>query len=101
MTSVDPNFNFLCGRPHGTGPPVHMRPPEPDPLPLLVDVRNGWPQTSHEGYLEAKGVQWTQRYASWRCRMWEKMNARSACLATTRIPIIMRKFPGEEFKQEI
>ena len=29
------NFNFLCGRPHGAGPPppVHMRPPEPDPLP--------------------------------------------------------------------
>src|SRR6218665_934422 len=33
MTSVDSNFNFLCGRPHGAGPPVHMRPPEPDPLP--------------------------------------------------------------------
>src|SRR6218665_3412455 len=35
MTSVDSNFNFLCGRPHGDGPPppVHMRPPEPDPLP--------------------------------------------------------------------
>ena len=32
MTSVD--SNFLCGRPHGAGPPppVHMRPPEPDPL---------------------------------------------------------------------
>jgi len=25
------NFNFVCGRPHGDGPPVHMRPPEPDP----------------------------------------------------------------------
>src|SRR6218665_78321 len=24
-------------------PPVHMRPPEPDPLPLRVDVINGWP----------------------------------------------------------
>ena len=35
MRSVDSNFNFLCGRPHGTGPPppVHMRPPEPDPPP--------------------------------------------------------------------
>src|SRR6218665_76447 len=29
MTSVDSNFNFLCGRP-----------PEPDPL--RVDVINGW-----------------------------------------------------------
>src|SRR6218665_2246400 len=28
MTTVDSNFNFLCGRPHGAGPPppVHMRP---------------------------------------------------------------------------
>src|SRR6218665_676800 len=45
MTSVDSNFNFLCGRPHGLDPPppVHMRPPEPDPLPLRVDVINGWP----------------------------------------------------------
>ena len=33
MTSVDSNFNFLCGRPHGAGPPAHMRPPEPDPSP--------------------------------------------------------------------
>src|SRR6218665_2329511 len=43
MTSVDSNFNFLCGRPHGAGPPlpIHMRPPEPDPL--CVDVINGWP----------------------------------------------------------
>ena len=48
MTSVDSNFNFLCGRPHGAGPPpVHMRPPEPDPLPSLrVDVINGWPLNS-------------------------------------------------------
>src|SRR6218665_3776953 len=45
MTSVDSNFNFLCGRPQGAGPlpPVHMRPPEPDPSPLRVDVINGWP----------------------------------------------------------
>src|SRR6218665_2614073 len=45
MTSVDSNFNFLCGRPHGAGPlpPVHMRPPEPDPSPLRVDVISRWP----------------------------------------------------------
>ena len=30
---MDSNFNFLCGRPHVAGPPVHMRPPEADPLP--------------------------------------------------------------------
>jgi len=29
MTSVDSNFNFLCGRPHGLDP--LPRPPEPDP----------------------------------------------------------------------
>src|SRR6218665_266672 len=35
MTSVDSNFNFLCGHPHRAGPPspIHMRPPEPDLLP--------------------------------------------------------------------
>ena len=35
MASVDSNFNFLCGRPHGAwlSLPVHMRPPEPDPPP--------------------------------------------------------------------
>jgi len=46
MRSVDSNFNFLCGRPHGAGSPslVHMRQPEPDPL--LVDVINGWPHTA-------------------------------------------------------
>src|SRR6218665_264833 len=45
MTSVDSNFNFLCGRPHGgwTPSPVHMRPHWHDPLPLRVDVINGWP----------------------------------------------------------
>jgi len=45
MTSVDSNFNFVCGRPHGAGPPplVHMRPPEPAPSPNRVDVINGWP----------------------------------------------------------
>jgi len=32
MTSVDSNFNFLCGRPHGAGP-LPPRPPEPDPPP--------------------------------------------------------------------
>jgi len=41
MTSVDSNFNFLCGRPYGAYPPVHMRPPEPGPL--RVDVIYGWP----------------------------------------------------------
>ena len=43
MTSMDSNFNFLCGRPNGAGPPAHMRPPEPDLLPLRVDVISGWP----------------------------------------------------------
>src|SRR6218665_986530 len=43
MTSMDSNFNFLCGRPHGAGPPplVHMHPPEPDPLPPLCG-RHKW-----------------------------------------------------------
>src|SRR6218665_304157 len=52
MTSVDSNFNFQCGRPHGAGPPppVHMRPPEPDPpYPLRVDVINGWPLIGTNG----------------------------------------------------
>src|SRR6218665_3676167 len=48
MTSVDSNFNFLCGRPHGAGPPppttcVHL---SLTPSPLRVDVINGWPLTS-------------------------------------------------------
>src|SRR6218665_2376946 len=43
MSSVDSNFNFLCGRPHGAGPPppstcVHL-----SLTPLRVDVINGWP----------------------------------------------------------
>src|SRR6218665_614768 len=35
MTSVDSNFNFLFGRPHGAGypSPINMRPPEPHPSP--------------------------------------------------------------------
>ena len=37
--------NFVCGRPHGAvpllRPPVHMNPPQPDPL--CVNVINGWP----------------------------------------------------------
>jgi len=41
MTSVDSNFNFLCGRPHGAYPPVRMRPPEPDTLPPLCG-RHKW-----------------------------------------------------------
>ena len=46
MTSVDSNFNFLCGRPHGAGPPppVHL---SQTPSPLRVDVINGWPLTKH------------------------------------------------------
>src|SRR6218665_3588754 len=42
MSSVDSNFKFLCGRPHGAGPPfpVHL---SLTPLPLRVDVINGWP----------------------------------------------------------
>jgi len=40
MTSVDSNFNFPL-------PPVHMRPPEPEPDPLRVDVINGWPLMSY------------------------------------------------------
>src|SRR6218665_3242657 len=44
MTSVDSNFNFLCGRPHGAGPPVHL---SLTPSPLRVDVINGWPLISH------------------------------------------------------
>src|SRR6218665_971016 len=52
MTSVDSNFNFLCGRPHGAGPP---RPPEPGPLsPLHVDVINGWPLTRSLIYQSSK-----------------------------------------------
>src|SRR6218665_3167174 len=42
MMSV--GHNFLCGRPHGAAPStVHRRPPEPDSLPLRVDVVSGWP----------------------------------------------------------
>ena len=49
MTSVDSNFNFLCGRPHGAGPPspstcVHQ---SLTPSPLRVDVINGWPLTAY------------------------------------------------------
>jgi len=39
MTSV--GYNFLYGRPFGTPSSVHRRPPEPDPLPLRVDIING------------------------------------------------------------
>src|SRR6218665_1287471 len=47
MTSVDSNFNYLCGRPHGAGSPppstcVHL---SLTPSPLRVDVINGWPPT--------------------------------------------------------
>jgi len=45
MTSVGSNFNFLCGRPHGAGPPppstcVHLNLTH---IPLRVDVINGCP----------------------------------------------------------
>src|SRR6218665_668670 len=45
MTSVDSNFNFLCGRPHGAEPLppstcVHL---SLTPSPLCVDAINGWP----------------------------------------------------------
>src|SRR6218665_2916963 len=48
MTSVESNFNFLCGRPHGAGPPplstcIHL---SLTPSPLCVDVINGWPLAS-------------------------------------------------------
>src|SRR6218665_2453720 len=48
MTSVDSNFNFLCGRPPwlDSPPPVHMRPPKPD-YPFRVDIINGWPLNSY------------------------------------------------------
>ena len=56
MTSVNSNFNFLCGRPHGAGPPppVHMRQPEPDPLPLRVDAINGWPLNASDEWQNLK-----------------------------------------------
>src|SRR6218665_2152031 len=55
MPSVDSNFNFLCGRPHGAGPPppstcVHLS--LTPPLPLRVDVINGWPLTYVHIYLQ-------------------------------------------------
>src|SRR6218665_1046853 len=53
--SVDSNFNFLRGRPRGAGPPVDIRPPEPDPLPLRVDVINGWPLSYFGG---CPGIPW-------------------------------------------
>jgi len=31
MTLVDSNFNFLCGRPHGAGPPSTWAWPPPPP----------------------------------------------------------------------
>src|SRR6218665_3881478 len=38
MTSVDSNFNFQCGRPHGAGPPP---PPPPRPTPPPPPPRGG------------------------------------------------------------
>src|SRR6218665_528605 len=57
MTSVDSNFNFLCGRPHGAGPPfplstcVHL---SPTPSPLRVDGINGWPLTQKSFWIFLK-----------------------------------------------
>src|SRR6218665_1904129 len=45
MMSVDSNFNFLCGRPHGAGPPF-PRPPEPDPSPPPCG-RHKWMAPKH------------------------------------------------------
>src|SRR6218665_1787123 len=50
MTPVDSNFNFLCGRPHGAGPPppstcVHL---SLTPSPFRVDVINGWPLRAYD-----------------------------------------------------
>ena|SRR6218665_1977720 len=60
MTSVDSNFNFLCGRPHGARPPspVHMRPPEPDPLLLPPCGRHKWmaPKWMCRFYVQAYSV---------------------------------------------
>src|SRR6218665_1944771 len=55
MTSVGSNFDFLCGGPHRAGPPppVHMRPPEPDPLPP-PRVRHKWMAPKDMGNLEKK-----------------------------------------------
>jgi len=46
MMSVDSNFNFLCGCPRGAWPLSPCRPHASTwawPLPLRVDVTNGWP----------------------------------------------------------
>ena len=33
-------------------PPIHIRPPEPDPPPLHVDVINGWPLITDNALLQ-------------------------------------------------
>src|SRR6218665_2589896 len=56
MTSLDSNFNFLCGRPHGAGPPssVHLSLTPPPPcgrhkwlapylVTLLLYIRQWFP----------------------------------------------------------
>jgi len=46
MTSVDSNFNFLCGRKHGAWSPSscpHASTWAWPPSPLRVNVINGWP----------------------------------------------------------
>src|SRR6218665_2119044 len=53
MTSVDYNFSFLFGRPHGAGPPppstcVHLNLTS---SPCRVDVINGWPLNTRNVHL--------------------------------------------------
>jgi len=55
MTSV--GSNFLCGRPHGAYPlPVRRRSPEPNLLPLHVNVINGWRPTLTTPNYNTNGV---------------------------------------------
>jgi len=39
-------------------PSVRRRPPEPDPLPLRVDVINGWSLTVNHAHCSAPTVTW-------------------------------------------
>src|SRR6218665_1237882 len=54
MSSVDSNFNFLCGRPHGAGPHppstcVHLslHPPSPSPCHNLSHISEPPPKVRH------------------------------------------------------
>ena len=35
-------------------PPIHVRPPEPDPLPLRADVIDGWPLKTFLNYAHGR-----------------------------------------------